>query len=103
MQPDYLALARVVIAELPRLPQLGQLFRDSVPARVLRRTQELLDRGQAEGSVKIQDTEAAARLLVGSLLIDVLLDGLLAGEQRPRGPSKARIARVIALCVRAVT
>ena len=31
MQPEYLALTRVVIAETPRLPQLGSLFRAALP------------------------------------------------------------------------
>src|SRR6266487_4702232 len=35
IQPEYLALLRVIIAETPRFPQLGPLFRATVPERGL--------------------------------------------------------------------
>ena len=50
MQPDYLALIRVVIAETPRLPQLGSLFRSVVPERVLANVSTILE-GAREGGV----------------------------------------------------
>ncbi len=34
-QPEYLALLRIIIAEMPRFPQLGSLFRATVPERGL--------------------------------------------------------------------
>ncbi len=43
MQPDYLALIRVVIAETPRLPQLGSLFRSALPERVLGNVSAILE------------------------------------------------------------
>jgi len=33
LQPDYLAVMRVLMSELPRLPALGSMFRQTVPAR----------------------------------------------------------------------
>src|SRR5947209_7170884 len=35
MQPEYLALLRIIVAETPRFPQLGALFRSTVPEQSL--------------------------------------------------------------------
>lgn len=78
MQPRYLALARIVIAETPRDPELADVFRDAVPARALARVAAVLRIGQEQGLVAVDvDVDAAARAFVGSLLTYVLLDGLL--------------------------
>jgi TetR/AcrR family transcriptional repressor of mexJK operon len=99
MQPDYLALVRVIVAELPRFPQLGELFRMTVAEQVLQNAASLLERAQQV--VREVDREAAARMFVGPLLIYVLLDGLLtAGEARR--PPPERIEAIIDLYLAAI-
>lgn len=89
MQRDYLELARLVIAETPRLPQLGEVFCRSVPERSLRRAVDLLETGQRAGLFGDTDIVAAARMLVGPVVIQVLQQGLLAAPAANHWPAPA--------------
>jgi len=74
------------LAETPRFPQVGALFRSTIPEQSLASLAALLKqmRDQEEG-VDI-DGEAAARMLLGSLLTYALLDGLLNTDGSPSLP-----------------
>lgn len=88
MNPEYLALVRLLISEVSRQPQLGALFRAAVAERAFRGVTGILeDRGISENV----DLNAAGRMFVGGLLTFVLLDGLLSPDE-PRKPSRPRIA-----------
>lgn len=102
MQPDYLSLARVIITETPHAPQLGLLFRSTVPEQVLGRVAAILEEAQRQNLVRVPDTSAAARMLVGSLLTFVLMNGLLVGPGEAEPPSAAQIDPIIDLFTRAV-
>ena len=103
MQPDYLALLRIVIAESSRFPQLGELFRKTVPEQGIASIVELLKRLRQKGLATQIDTEAAARMLLGSLLTYALMDGILSNESQPQIPAPKRIAAIADLFVRAVS
>src|SRR5262249_38324356 len=103
MQPDYLALMRVVIAETPRLPHLGALFRATVPERVLGHIRAILEAGQANGVIAPVDTDAASRMLAGAMLTYALHDGLLVGDGPPRLPPPERVEAVVQLFMKLVT
>jgi TetR/AcrR family transcriptional regulator, mexJK operon transcriptional repressor len=103
MRPEYVALVRVVIAETPRLPHLGELFRSAVPERVLGGVASLLRRGQEEGEIRPVDADAASRMFVGPLLTYVLMDGLFVGDGPPRPPAPERVEEVVDLFVAAIT
>lgn len=103
MQPDYLALVRVIITETPRLPRLGDLFRSTVPEAAFRSVTDLLIRAQGQGVVRIEDMQTASRAFVGPLLTYVLMDGLLVGEGPIRKPSSDRLEAVVDLYLRAIT
>lgn len=78
MQRDYQELARVVIAETPRLPHLGGIFRRSVPLRALRSAESLLTDARRVGLIADDiDVAVAARMLVGPVVIHVLINCLL--------------------------
>lgn len=102
MRPDYVALVRVIVAETPRVPRLGYLFRGAVPERILSVVRALLERAQAEGAVIEVDADAASRMFVGSLLTYVLIDGLFVGDAPPRVPAAERIEAMVDLFVEAV-
>jgi TetR/AcrR family transcriptional repressor of mexJK operon len=93
-QPSYLALMRVVIAETPNFPELGEMFRERVATPVFSAVAELMDRAHQAGLAQVSDPEAASRLFVGALLTYTLLDGLL-GRGEPRRPTKKQLARII--------
>jgi TetR/AcrR family transcriptional regulator of autoinduction and epiphytic fitness len=102
MQPDYLALMRVVIAETPRLPQLGSLYRAAVPERVLANVAAILASARANGVIGSLDADAASRMFAGALLTYTLFDGLFVGDGPPRPPAPVRIAAIVDLFMRMI-
>ncbi len=100
MQPEYQALARVVIAETSRLPHVGELFRRAVPEQVLGRVAAVLEQAQAQGLVRPLDSRLAAQMFVGPLLVEVLLQGLLGAE--PVQPPRERVIALVDLYLPAI-
>ena len=103
MQPDYLALIRVVIAEIPRLPQLGPLFRSALPERVLATISAILESAQQGGVIEVADMEAASRMFVGALLTYAIYDGLLVADEQPQPPAPERIEAVVDMFMKAIS
>ncbi len=103
MQPAYLGLLRLLIAELPRFPTLGALFFRAVPQQGGSFLMTLLTSAQAHGIIMCDDREAAIRLLVGSLLTYVLGNGLLAADGIPHIPSTERVGALIRVFLQAIT
>ena len=103
MQPDYLALLRTTIADTHRFPQLGGIFRATVPERALRSFAIFVERGRERGVVGPDiDGGTAARMFVGPLLTYAVLDGLLA-EGPPRPPAQEKIREIVDLYMKAIT
>jgi AcrR family transcriptional regulator len=103
MQPGYLALLRTTIADTHRFPQLGGLFRATVPERAMRSFAVFIERSRERGVVGSGvDGETAARMFVGPLLTYAVLDGLLA-EGPPRLPAQGIIEDIVDLYMKAIT
>jgi AcrR family transcriptional regulator len=103
MQPGYLALLRTTIADTHRFPQLGGLFRATVPERAMRSFAVFIERSRERGVVGSGvDGETAARMFVGPLLTYAVLDGLLA-EGPPRPPAQEKIENIVDLYMKAIT
>jgi TetR/AcrR family transcriptional regulator, mexJK operon transcriptional repressor len=103
MQPDYLALLRTTIADTHRFPQLGGLFRASVPERAMRSFAIFIERGRERGVVGPDvDGDTAARMFIGPLLTYAVLNGLLA-EGPPRPPAQEKIEEIVELYMKAIT
>ena len=103
MQPDYLALLRTTIADTHRFPQLGGLFRATVPERAMRSFAVFIERSRESGVVGPGvDGETAARMFVGPLLTYAVLDGLLA-KGPPRPPAHEKIENIVDLYMKAIT
>ena len=102
MQPDYLALLRTTIADTHRFPQLGGLFRATVPERAMSTFAVFIERVRERGMVrKDVNGEAAARMFVGPLLTYAVLNGLLVeGPLQPPGPEK--IEEIVDLYMNAI-
>ena len=103
MQPDYLALLRTTIADTHRFPQLGGLFRASVPERAMRSFAVFIERGRERGVVGPDvDGDTGARMFIGPLLAYAVLNGLLA-EGPPRPPAQEKIEEIVELYMKAIT
>jgi TetR/AcrR family transcriptional regulator, mexJK operon transcriptional repressor len=103
MQPDYLALLRTTIADTHRFPQLGGLFRASVPEQAMRSFAVFIERGRERGVVGPDvDGDTAARMFIGPLLTYAILNGLLA-EGPPRPPAQEKIEEIVELYMKAIT
>jgi hypothetical protein len=59
--PDYLAQVRVIIAESPHLPQIGDLWTRTVIGRAHETTTDPLERAHAEGVAHESDIRTATR------------------------------------------
>lgn len=103
MQPDYLALLRTTIAETHRFPQLGGLFRATVPERAMRSFAVFIEKSRERGVVGPDvDGDTAARMFVGPLLTYAVLNGLFA-EGPPRPPAQEKIKEIVELYMKTIT
>jgi AcrR family transcriptional regulator len=80
MHPAYLGLLRLLIAELPRFPQLSALFTQAIPEQGGAFLKDLLASACEHGFIETDDLALSLRLLVGPLLTYVLGSGLLAPD-----------------------
>lgn len=96
LQPDYLALIRITMAELPRFPELGVLFRQTVPEPAMNYLLTLLHHGQATGVVRQnKDLETIGRMFLGTLLAYAIFDGLLLNTKVPQMPEASVINAIV--------
>ncbi len=95
-QPEYLAFFRLMLAELPRFPELGPLFRQNVPEPVHNTLLTLLRQGQARGVIRQHlDLPLIARMFFSTLLSYGVLDGLLANAHTPHLPDEGVVERFV--------
>ena len=102
MDPDYLALLRTIIADTHRFPQLGEIYRSTVPERGFRVFLTLMERVRKRGIVDIPDAEAATRLFFGPLVTYALLDGLFKPGERPQPPAPEKIEHIVDMYMKAI-
>lgn len=96
LQADYLALIRLIMAELPRFPQLGTLFRQSVPEPAMHYLLTLLRNGQINGVVRPdKNLEVIGRMVIGTCMTYAILDGLLLNTQAPPMPEPGIIDTLV--------
>jgi len=101
MHPTYIGLMRLLIAELPRFPQLGSLFTQAVPQQGGTFLKEILESARQHGVIKSDNPELGGRLLVGSLLTYVL-GGLLTSDGVQHAPPPERIVDLVQLVLQAL-
>ena len=101
MQPEYLAFLRTLIADTHRFPQLGEIFRSTVPERGLREGCAMLERAQRNGVVA-GDPEVMMRMFMGSMLTYAMIDGLFRPEGQHSPPTPEKLEELVDLYVTAV-
>lgn len=68
LRPDFLSLARLIIGEAQRFPEIGRAYQAAGPERVLTGMMDYLDAKKAEGRLNFEDAELAAEDLWGLIL-----------------------------------
>jgi AcrR family transcriptional regulator len=68
LRPDMLSLARLIISEAQRLPEIGRAYQSSGPDRVLAGMMTYLEGQRAAGRLTFDDAELAAEDLWGLIL-----------------------------------
>ena len=68
LRPDMLSLARLIISEAQRLPEIGRAYQSSGPDRVLSGMMKYLQGQRAAGRLTFDDAELAAEDLWGLIL-----------------------------------
>jgi AcrR family transcriptional regulator len=81
-RPELVAILRLVIAELPRFPELAALHVTEELERTVHALERLIERGVVRGELRPVDVRAAARTIVATLAAHALwfaYPGLYAG------------------------
>ncbi|HEU0198291.1 MAG TPA: TetR/AcrR family transcriptional regulator [Nevskiaceae bacterium] len=79
--PRNLSLLRLVIAELPRFPELGRTFYDSGPAVTLKNLTGFIERRIARGELRARDAAVAAQHFISLLRGDIQWRVLMGGVE----------------------
>lgn len=82
-QPKIVRFDRRIAAEAERDPELGRMFLDAGPRRMLGALADLLRRGVASGELEVEDAQLAAELLVGMMKGVADLERRFGGEVEP--------------------
>lgn len=101
MRPDYVALVRVLIAEIPRFPSLGSLFFSVLPQEGGSIVKALLERALAQGVISSVDLDAAIQLFVGPLLMHII-GALVRPDSSLQPPPSERVATLVRLFLHGV-
>lgn len=88
---DALAIYRLVVAESPDFPELGQLFYQSGPQTVLTQLEDYFRQLNAEGNFDITDPVFAADAFFSMLKGDLHLRCLLTNTLRPSADEKKHL------------
>ncbi|HEY1300511.1 MAG TPA: TetR/AcrR family transcriptional regulator [Stellaceae bacterium] len=86
LSPDAIALHRIILAEVPRFPALGEVFWRAGPERNLAQIEAFLKSAAAAGSLDLADTRLAAEQFVGLVRGETQLRHLLRLEERAGHP-----------------
>lgn len=80
LSPDVVAFNRIVSAEALRFPDLGKLFYDNGPDRLIGRLAAMLDEEMSAGWLRPSASRAAAKHFIGLVQGDLLLRAMLGDE-----------------------
>ncbi len=103
MQPEDLALIRVIITDSHRFPQLIETLRSTVPGHAFVEVAAMLERARENGvAIGQGNPEIMTRLFIGPLLTYVLFDGLLRPQSNPQPPDTQKIDEIVNLFLKAI-
>lgn len=91
LSPQPLAMHRVIIAEAPKFPELGQMFYDTGPKRVMTLLGDWLKRQHKERRLVIQDSALSASLFLNMIKTELHLQCLLGLKKTVSKAERSRI------------
>lgn len=94
---DALAFYRIIIAQVPRFPELGRVFYESGPKVLQDRIEALLRAASQSGDLAIPDPQLAAAQFLQLVTIDIPMTGLLRLETLTEQRVEATIESGLAL------
>ncbi|HEV7126564.1 MAG TPA: TetR/AcrR family transcriptional regulator [Ktedonobacterales bacterium] len=100
-QPGYFPMVRMMLAELPRFPQLGPLFFSTVTQRGLAYVMGLLRAARDQGIIADIDFDAVTHMWLGGLVTYALTSIVLA-EEESQPPALSRADAVVEVMMRAL-
>jgi len=92
LRPDLLSLARLIIGEVQRFPEIGRAYQEVGPDRLLRGIMDYLDGQRRAGRLIFDDPELAAQDLWGLILSAPRTQALYMPD---RLPTRTEIARYL--------
>ncbi len=92
MRPDMLSIARLVIGEVQRFPEIGRAYQAAGPDHLLRGIMRYLDSQRDIGRLEFDDPELAAQDLWGLILSAPRTQALYMPDHQP---DRAMLARYI--------
>lgn len=95
MNPVYLGLLKIIMAEGQNLSELKPFIRESIPRQGLLILTGFFSQAQQAGLVKPGSPQLLARFFVGPLLTYLIADGLLAPDRQPQPPSAQQIQEIV--------
>jgi AcrR family transcriptional regulator len=101
MRPAYVALVRVLIAEMPRFPSLGSLFFSAIPQEGGAVLRVLFESAAAHGMIQDRDLDTAMSLFVSWLLMH-LFGGLMRPDSHVEPLPPERVATYVRLFLQGV-
>jgi AcrR family transcriptional regulator len=90
MRPEMLSLARLIIGEVSRFPEIGRAYQASGPDHLLRGIMRYLDSQRAAGRLVFDDAELAAQDLWGLILSAPRTQALYMPDAVPDGATLSR-------------
>lgn len=94
LNPDAMAVIRLVLGEAFRIPEVRETVRDAVPVRALHAIVAIVADADDLGLITAPDPELAARMLLGPIMTYVAIDGFLQTEA-VTPPSAAKLERIV--------
>lgn len=93
--PETVACDRMIAAESARHPELGRVFYEAGPGKVLRFMAEYFESIRDSASLDIDDAEEAAEFFGGLIIGSTPWKNLLGGFDPPWRPSDERLRRAV--------
>lgn len=90
-EAETLAIYRIVVGETGRFPELGRIFYETGPRRVLSRLADYLREASEKGLLEIAEPRLAAEQFIGMVRGAHYLRRLLRIEEEPDAPDAERI------------